>query len=161
MNINKMWASSLVLITILLAFTPPTIAWSCHIGDGCLTSVEDLHFGTFGLSDNDAAYTIVLAADNTFVNSPQIIIGTDPQRGEYLIENLPPFTAPAIVITDTTINNGGNPPFSIDNYTHNNPVTDAGGNATFLLGGTLTTTGTTAYYATGTYSGTMDITFTF
>jgi hypothetical protein len=59
----------------------------------------------------------------------------------------------------STLTLGGAPPFSIGTFTCNNPTTDGSGNATLLIGATLTTDGSGSYYNTGSYSGSIDLTF--
>lgn len=130
---------------------------------GSLTVIEPLDFGTFALKDNKGRYTIVLAPDDAYTHSDEIVIGNpEPQRGEYLLEGLPPDTLLDITITDAALRKPGNPDFTISDYTINDPLTtDASGNATLYIGATLTTSGTGAYNYTGRYTGTFNISVVF
>lgn len=125
------------------------------------TIIEDISFGTFALRNNNAQYTIVLAPDNTAVYSPEIISGTEPQRGEYFIEEFPINTALDITVTDGVLSDGAGQAFSVTDFTHDPLMTSPTGTATINLGATLRTSGTGIRYDSGNYSGTVDLTVIF
>lgn len=130
-----------------------------------LTVVEDLSFGTFGLRDNDNSHDVTVGIDNTPFYDTAIVDGpVPPQRGEYLLEGLPPNLALGVTIDDTTLSldGSGDPPlFTMSDGQHNNPVTDGAGTAMLYVGATLSTSGTGVNYPSGHYEGGYDLTIVF
>lgn len=131
-----------------------------------MTVVQPLSFGQFSLKNNNAQHQIIInAATGTVTPDPAYVVATPaPQRGEYFLDNLPASTIVNVTIVPGNLTlGGGGPPtvFTVDNYTvHPNPVTtNASGEATVYVGGTLKSTGNTIMYDSGYYEGDIDITF--
>ncbi len=130
-----------------------------------ITEITKLSFGAFGLSKNDSIRTITVLPDNSFTQDVGIIIGRDPQRGEYLLENFSPgdiidvnIGNPQQLIPQTT----SSPSLIINNFTTNGPLTVApDGKATLYIGGTLTTSGGPAHYTSDQYQGSFELTLSF
>lgn len=126
-----------------------------------MTTVVDLDFGTFGLKDNDGAYTIVVQLDNNVIYDDEVVGGSGANRAEYALTGLPATTQLTVTVADSTLSRDGggpSPDFTIGSFTDNDPLTDGSGAGTLYIGGTLTTSGTSDHYYTGPYSGTMAVT---
>lgn len=134
---------------------------------------QHLSFGSFSVARNDGTYNITVAPDGSTSFDPGVYPDVAATPAEYELTNFPPNMTITIgvsvasppsnggLIVDNVIDlaQGGSPSFTLSNFTSNNPTTDAGGNATLLIGATLTTTGLGGYYSSGGYAGTMDLTF--
>jgi hypothetical protein len=128
------------------------------------TNLVDLAFGSFALMDNDIPQTIVVTPAGNATYGARVVEGpTPPQAAEFLLEDMTPDTVLTVTIDDTTLSrvDGGSPAFTISDYITNNPTTDSSGDATLLVGATLTTSGNGMHYESGHYTGTMDITIIF
>lgn len=121
-----------------------------------LTTVRNLHFGIFALSNNNAPYSVTIDPNNNVTADPEIIFDVQPERGEYLLTGQDPNRALDITITDgsLTLGGGGGRSLTVTNYTDNNPSTDGAGDATIYIGATLTTDGNTTLYNSGGYEDT-------
>ncbi len=157
---NKISSRLRAFAVIFLLTTTPALAQET------MTEVERLRFGLFSLHDNDAAHTIVIdAGTNNFTADPAFVMaGPDPQRGEYLLENLPANTEVTVTINPGGLTPGGGAGadvFTIDGYTVSpSPVmTDGSGTATVYVGATLHTLGDAVIYSSDDYQGDLDITF--
>ena len=129
-----------------------------------LTVITDLSFGSFGLMDNSTPQTIIVTPASGVTYGIKVVDGpTPPEAGEYLLEGLTPDTLLDVSIDDMALSpgGGGSPDFAIGSFTTNTPTTDSSGNATLLVGATLTTSGTGVHYESDQYSGTMNITIIF
>lgn len=150
---------------VLLLFLVFCLGTASAQADSTLENIQDLSFGSFGLVNNDSQQTIIVTPDSDVTYDDDIVGGTTPpQAGEYLLDELTPDTDLGITIQDATLNRmggGPSPTFTVSDFTHNDPTTDSNGDATLLVGGTLTTSGSGVYYETGTYSGTMELTIIF
>lgn len=124
-----------------------------------ISESQELSFGVFAVRRNDAVYEITVDInDNVTHDAVGIVLGpTAPQRAEYELRDQMPNTILDISLTDATLTAGGAASFTITNYTHNNTSTDAGGDATVLIGATLRTSGDGTKYPTGNYTGTTDL----
>ena len=130
-----------------------------------ITEITKLQFGAFGLQKNHSVRTITVLPDNTFIQDVGIIMGRDPQRGEYLLENFTPgdtidvsISTPQQLTPQTT----NSPSFALSNFTTNAPLTVApDGRATLYIGGTLTTSGNLLHYTTDQYQGGFELTLSF
>jgi hypothetical protein len=124
--------------------------------------IQNLSFGQFAVRNNDAVHTIIVETDNTVTVDPDLIAIIDAQRGEYLLEVLPPSSVIGIAATAGTLSDGAGPTFSVTDYTFNDPVTtDGAGSVMLYLGATLSTDGTGNYYDTGNYTGSIEISLTY
>ncbi len=130
-----------------------------------ITEITKLHFGAFGMHKNNSVRTITVLPDNTFTQDVGIIMGRDPQRGEYLLENFTPgdtidihIGSPQQVTPQTTTS----PSFTLSNFTTNSPLTIApDGKATLYIGATLATSGSGTHYWTDQYQGAFELTLSF
>lgn len=141
-------------MVLWLVAAAPAAADSLHI-------VRNLTFGEFATRDNDSPHTIIIDPSNNATYDPALLTINPAERGEFLLEGFPANTALTISVPDTnlTLNGGGaGIRFTINSFTHNNPVTNASGEATLYLGATLTTTGSGQHYGTGNYSEGIEIT---
>lgn len=148
--------------TLLIGFCLCVLLPGMAMAVPTLTIIDDITFGQFAVRNNDAVHTIVVDENNNFSHSAAGFVPvTDPQRGEFLLEDLPPNSPVTVSVADTsiTLNGGGvGTAFSIRDYTFTSITTDGAGNATFYMGATLRTSGTGQYYESGSYSGTAVMT---
>lgn len=140
-----------------------------------MTEVQPLSFGEMGIRDNNLTHTITVAPDNSVSYSDHITPDTQAQRGEYLLTGFPPnmtlhadvtfvtypFDGGVTIDEETQLVLGGNPEFTVNGFTTNEPTTDGAGNATLYIGATLTLSGSGVEYGDGTYNGAVDLTFYF
>lgn len=145
-----------------------------------MTEIQRLDFGGFALRNNTSAHTIVIAPNNSVSYAAAFVPdgATPAHRGEYSLTGMPPNMALTFGVTTTnntdqggtTLDNGVNlskngagagPLFTVGSYTANSPSTNGSGSATLFIGGTLTTSGTGAFYTDGSYAGSVDITIYF
>lgn len=124
-----------------------------------IDTTQEMSFGRFAVRNNTAQHMIVIDPITGNGTYDAALIEIDPvARGIYVMEGLPPNTPINLSFTDTfLVPSGGGPNFSIRDYTHNSPVSDGSGDATFLVGATLRTTGGGQHYNSDTYSGTFDL----
>ena len=126
---------------------------------------ENLGFGQFAVRNNNGIYAMTVDENNDFsydVNG--FISAADPQRGEYIFEDLPPSTSVTMVVDDTELSLdglGGSPRFSVRDFTYNPLTTDGSGAVLVFLGATLRTSGTSQHYESGSYSGETLITVSY
>lgn len=149
--------------------------WGLPAQAQTITEVNQLYFGTFGISDNDSVSAITVTPDNDTFSDPAIISDQPGQRGEYTLTGFPPNVSfylgvevtnpPAeggIVLanpTDGTM--GGAEVFTLDTLEIADGgvlQTDGAGDAVLYIGGTLRTSGNGLRYPGGNYSGTYTIT---
>jgi hypothetical protein len=137
------------------------------------TEIQHLDFGTFSIAHNTGSKHITVAPDGSTAYDAGIYADVQAKPARYDLTGLPPNMTITLgtfvavppnqgglrIDNNTTLTLGGAPPFSISNFTCNNPTTDGSGNAMLLIGATLTTDGSGGYYNTGTYNGAIDLTF--
>ncbi len=140
-----------------------------------ITEVQSLSFGTFGIGNNNGAWQIIVTPDNDTFADPQIAMGQDGRRGEYLFTGLPPNVSFFLgvdvpnppseggIVLDmpTPAENGSNPVFNLTDVTIADGgvmYSDGAGDATLYIGGTLQTSGTGEHYDSGTYNGQFNLT---
>jgi hypothetical protein len=138
---------SISLIGCILFFVP--------CGFGAITSVSDLSFGTIAVLKNDGVSEIRISTTNQTFLTNHIRVLVPGQRAEYLISGYPAFTQ---LFTSANITNTEtfSPAPSSEQFTLSaldvvpSVTTDASGNATIFVGGTLQTSGTGSgqYYDT-------------
>lgn len=157
---------ALLLLFLLCAGAPARAAREYDVQ-------QHLNFGTFSVAHNAGVYHVIVAPDGSTSYSPGIYPDVQAQPGIYLLTGLPPgmkitlgtyVASPPLngglkIDNSTGLTFGGSPPFTVGSFTCNNPTTDGAGNATLLIGATLTTSGSGSYYDTGMYHGTIDLTF--
>lgn len=120
---------------------------------------QAMSFGTFAVRNNTAQHMIVIDPITGNATYDAALLEIDPvQRGIYVMEGLPPNTPIALIFTNATLSpSGGGPSFSVSDFTDNSPVSDAAGDATFLVGATLRTSGNGQHYNSDSYAGTFDL----
>jgi Domain of unknown function (DUF4402) len=137
------------------------------------TVVRHLSFGTFSAARNNATLRVTVAPDSSTSYDAGLYPDTAAQPAEYLLTGLPPNmkitlgtgianppTDGGLIIDNVSaLSSPGSPSFTVGTFTCNNPTTDGAGNATLLIGATLTTTGGGGYYQSGAYTGALDLTF--
>lgn len=130
---------------------------------GTITISQDLDFGKFVLTDNNAPRSIEMLSVGGYIADPQYVFFTPPQRGIVTLTDFPPFTVLEINIGLTSLDQSGvTSNFSISN-TFKDPtfvITDLAGEATFEVGAKLTSDGGGDTHTNGTYDGTFTITIT-
>ena len=151
-----------IFLGMIVSLAMASQAWAqcCTMPYPTIDTSQAMSFGRFAVRANDMQYTIVIdpmTGNGTFDTNGFIEI--DPvQRGVYVMVGLPANMPILLSFTNSFLSpSGGGPNFSIRDYTHNNPVSDASGNATFYIGATLRTTGGGQHYNSDTYSGTFDL----
>ncbi len=121
-------------------------AVSCGDTFADITQLTPLSFGTVAVSDNTAAQTINVTTSGRAYYSNYVHPIQDAQRGVYLLSNFPTnqilsVTTQAISST-TTSSQASSEQFSLTNVNTTTYVTtDASGEATIYVGGTLSTSG--------------------
>ncbi|MBI2235143.1 MAG: DUF4402 domain-containing protein [Micavibrio aeruginosavorus] len=120
---------------------------------------QAMSFGTFAVRNNTAQHMIVIDPITGNGTYDAALLEIDPvQRGIYVMEGLPPNTPITLIFTNATLTpSGPGPSFSVSDFTDNSPVSDAAGDATFLVGATLRTSGNGQHYNSDSYSGTFDL----
>lgn len=141
-----------------------------------MTEIQPLTFGRFAIVDNTAPRTIVVAPDNSVTYDPEIVPNIEAERGEYALSGFPPNVTLYLGVNianppseggvtldnQTDVTAGGAQDFSLGGFTINTAnevVTNATGDATLYIGGTLTTSGNGGAYINGIHNGQYDITF--
>jgi hypothetical protein len=116
--------------------------------------IQPLNFGTFAISDNNSSHTLRIDFNGNITADPEVIIETNPVRGEYLLTGQDPLRQFDVTVTDGTLTLGdsgvGNT-ITVDTYTTNNPTTDGSGEATVYIGATLRTSGNSSIYTSGIF----------
>jgi len=125
---------------------------------------QDLSFGKFGITRNNADYDIVVDINGNYTADPGYVMTAPyPTNAEIFLDMLTPSVPFYVHLDNTTlsVNGSGNPPLLyLRDFTTNGPfVTTPGGTLTVLIGATLRTSGDMTPYETGPYTGTLDITF--
>jgi hypothetical protein len=149
----------LLLAAALLALCAPATAQ-----DGRYRVDQELSFGKFGISRNNAQYEITVDINGNYTADPGFVLTAPyPTNAELFLDMLTPSVPLFVDLNNTTlsVNGSGNPPLlSVRDFTTNGPfVTSAGGTLTVLIGATLRSSGTNDPYESGPYTGTLDITF--
>lgn len=121
-------------------------------------------FGKFAMIDNDAAYQIVFQADGSTISDPEYVFFTTPVTGEVEVSGYSASTTLNVAITNDNVDpiSVVGPSFTANAFfTIPDPVvTDGSGNATFEIGGTLTSDGSGTRYSDDDFQGNITITVT-
>ncbi len=123
-----------------------------------ITETQSMSFGTFALRNNNAQYNLTINPDGSQIADAQFAIISNGREAAFNVSGFPPSTTLIITVVsdDLTLGGGGiGEGFPVANFKHlpTTVVTDAIGNASFTLGATMTTSGTSNVYADGNYSG--------
>lgn len=139
-----------VFITSLWLWSPSTLS--------AIIEEQPLSFGEFGLGPNDVVSTMWVPHNGQHPRGTNklypISLG---QRGEYRLTSYPSFTPLMITINNFQLTRAFSEPFNIEDITFEPVMTNTNGEAVLIIGATLKTTGSTAVYGDGDYSGTMNI----
>jgi len=125
-----------------------------------ITIDQPIDFGKFVLVDNAAGRTIELLPGGGFTSDPEYQFFSNPQMGTVTVDGYAPGVSLTVVITDTTVANGGSANFSTSSpFTVPASITTDGfGEATFDIGATLTSDGSGSKPVDGTFNGTFTVT---
>lgn len=132
--------------------------------DGRYRVDQELSFGRFGITHNNAQHEITVDINGNYTADPGFVMTTPyPTNAELFLDMLTP-SVPLFVDLDNStlsVNGSGNPPLLyLLNFTTNGPfVTTPGGTLTVLIGATLRSSGDNDPYQSGPYTGTFNITF--
>ncbi len=122
--------------------------------------VNPLNFGKWIILGNRSVYTVTVNTNNSYSNSPGIIMLEAPEAGVYDISGLPANTA--ILSIDVTmvspLSGPGGENLALDNLTATAPDTDGDGKTTLRLGGRAKTSGNGTGLGAGHYTGEVEIT---
>ncbi|MDB2683061.1 hypothetical protein N9Z27_02280 [Alphaproteobacteria bacterium] len=127
-----------------------------------VTQTRALSFGTGVITNNSAQHEILLNADGSFSNDPEIIFETNPITGIYQLTGANPSETLNInIVVDQQLLGPGTD-FIIDNFDIDAPATTSiSGGATIILGARMRTTGDSSAYANSTtFTGQFTITAT-
>ncbi len=128
-----------------------------------ITPVDEFSFGSFAIKDNTARHMLRVSRTGGVTADPEFIIFSGPTPAEYNLSGFPAFTPLNVTIPDSTVTSGGGGAgFTLESFTPTPSLTtDGSGNATLLIGASLYTSGNSALYVDGAFSGTIDITITY
>lgn len=147
---KKLKSSFIITFAFLVLFAAPVSAQT-------LTENSPLTFGQIAMTDNNSAHQIILLTNGSFTADPAYIFFTTPQLGSYTINGQAPNTDLTINISPNPIRalGGGGPEFTlIDTFTRPAIVrTDATGDVTFEIGGTLVSNGSGGAYLDDRHEG--------
>ena len=131
-----------------------------------VTETQQLRFGTFAMVDNDAQHIFQILPDGTLNPGPAYVIIVDGQEAQYSVTGFPASTALIITVNGGPLSPGGcgcSEQFDVINFQNSpaSPVTDGAGAATFSLGASLRSSGSTTMHPDSTYNGTGTVTVNF
>lgn len=126
--------------------------------------MQELSFGTFALRNNTGVHQLRITQAGVITANSNYARFTDPVRGRYRMQGYPPSTVFTITIPNTTLSLNGLGAGELFNLDLLHPATrtaNGAGNATFFVGGSLTTSGSGTMYSDGNYQGDMDVTINY
>jgi hypothetical protein len=146
--------SKAILIAIYALFAPLT-----SFAD--VTEIEAINFGQFTITDNQLVHTLTIEPDGSIVADPVFFVIDNGKQGEYSVTGFPNNTVLIITFGSTNLVSTSNPShyFTLSNF-QTSPATvetDAGGAATFTLGGDLKTSANGINYISSPYTATLTI----
>ncbi len=120
-----------------------------------------MHFGRFIVLNNAAPSTVTMDVNGNISSNGDILVFKDTQPGAYSITGAPALATTTITgapdPVDITIVN--NRYFRVSSFTVSNSTTDASGNLSFTVGGTIESDGG-GIYNEATYTGYISVTVT-
>lgn len=119
--------------------------------------VTPLDFGKWIILGNSSSYNVVVNTNNSYSNSPQIIMLETPEAGVYDITGLPPNTVLSVTATMVTPLTLGGSELELDNFSIVAPDSNGAGETTILLGGRARTSGSGTGLTAGSYTGEVEI----
>jgi hypothetical protein len=127
-----------------------------------VTPNVEMSFGEFAIKNNNSRHALQVAQNNSYSADSAYAVITPPNRAEWSLTSFPASTLITISIPDATLtfgNSGTGEYFTVENFAHPATVTtDGSGSASFNFGATLYTSGSTAMYADGSFSGSSLVT---
>ncbi|MAQ71230.1 MAG: hypothetical protein CL565_03450 [Alphaproteobacteria bacterium] len=142
------------------------LAWALSIPQAksqTITENQPLSFGTFAIVNNGSVSRLRVLNNGSYNADPAFMIISPPQRGSYTVTGYPPNRRLTVTFTNTYLNGPGATTFRLRNLgtvPNNNIRTNALGEASFFVVGTLESTGSGIVYSNGRHSGnyTIDVT---
>lgn len=124
-----------------------------------ITETQRLDFGEWVVTSNAANYFVLINANGTRNNSPEMVELRPAQVGEYQVEGLPAFAVISSVSVVMTQPMSGPPGqnFTMDNFTTIAPNADFNGDTTITLGARAVTSGNTGPYGDGLFTGELTL----
>jgi len=143
----------LVLAGLFLAFAAPAHAVTVN-------TTQAINFGTWFIPGNAGAYSVTINTDGSSSNSPQLVRVRSPQKGIYVLGDLPINT----VINSLDFSQGqalttaGGEVFTMTSFQSDSPlVTDGVGDLPLVLGATVETSGNGSGYGRGVFTGQINV----
>jgi hypothetical protein len=121
--------------------------------------IQSFSFGSIAITGNDVVSELVISHVNGIspVSTNKIHILSFGQPGKYRIFGFPAHTYLSTTVNGSQLTIGAAEPLEMSDFTYNNLVTDATGQAILTVGGTLSTTGLGTNYNDATYAGSITI----
>lgn len=149
---------SLVSIVFVMAFCAVQTAYAT------ITETQALSFGSFALRNNNGVYDLVISPTGGVTADPEFVVISNGQEAQFNVSAFPALTTLIITVSAANLTDGGGgEEFSLTNF-QTSPatvVTTGAGTASFGLGTTLQTSGTTTVYTDGAYSGSATVSVNF
>ncbi|MCB9986311.1 MAG: DUF4402 domain-containing protein [Rhodospirillales bacterium] len=142
---------------LALCAAPAAVAATANV-------VQALDFGQWFILNNNGDYTITVAADGSYSHSGSLTQIRAPHPGIYNVTGLPANTViNAVTATQTqAMTAGAGEQMTMDNFDVTAPgSTDGSGAMSVHLGAVAHTSGNGNGYASGAYSGTIQLYFDF
>ena len=138
------------------------LAWApCTAGAATANVIQALNFGTWYITSNATTYSVSIATDGSYSHSPETVMIAPPRQGIYDVSGLTPNTALSITITQISpLDSGGGEQLDMDSFVSDSASTsDGAGHLSLTVGGRAVTSGSGSGYATGLFTGQLDIDF--
>lgn len=145
------------------------IAFMCFFAvpaDALIVETQQLRYGTFAMIDNDAQHIIEVRPNGVINYGPAYVEISAGQRASYNVTGFPPTTALIITAMSGDLTPGGcgcSEAFNVINFLSlpASPVTDGAGAASFFLGASLRSSGSTTMHPDSLYMGNGSVTVNF
>ena len=157
LNLAARWLFLPKLLMVMMISSGLTLVSNNSYADSL--EITPLWFGRFVIADNSTVSTLTIRHDgrNPIARNRihPIEFGT---AGEYQLFNFPAYTPLAITITGNNLSTAGpTEEFTIGDFTFDDVTTDADGQATLVVGATLSTSGNGTNYVSAEYSAIYNI----
>ncbi len=142
-----------VLAAGLVTSASPVAAQSVQL-------INQFSFGTIALRSNNQKERLVLNLNGTYTTTANILVVEAPQRAEFQATGFQPSTALSLSIAPILLSEDGQgtgKTFNVGFVYLPNISTDPTGSVTFLIGGTLETSGDGTPYSDRQYGGMASI----
>jgi hypothetical protein len=149
---------------LVIALTLPVYVAGFNAWGAGADLVTPMYFGSWMLTSNIAAYTVIVDPDGSVSHSPELIELAAPTVGVYDITGLEPNTTISdITVTQVTPmqRGGGGEIWTVDDLVAepDSPTVDGAGNVRVRIGGTASTSGNGNLYHDDTYEGEINLFF--